>query len=340
MSAAAVAVRRWGSWARRFISGSRGTLTKKAVFTDRVHRSWYRGEHTNFYPYNREQLLDLNQCVLRGWVPDRPFITKEQKIIAFGSCFAQHVSDWLGKRGFTVNAGVKELKEAVPFVIRFGEGLNTSFAVAEQFRWAYGETDGGSSLWYDKDGNLHEATDRMRVLTRELFDVTDVFVLTLGLSEVWYDRQTGEVGWRAIPADQFDDCKYGFRVTTVEENRRNIEDIIRILETYRRDYRLIVTLSPVPLVATFRDASCMTASAVSKAILRVALDETLRSHKLLGSKVFYFPSYEIVREWWPLAKGNPFGPDNRHVSRQAVEFIMSTFARYYVNERSAHKPSA
>ena len=45
------------------------------------------------------------------------------------------------------------------------------------------------------------------------------------------------------------------------------------LQEHRAEAAIVFTLSPIPLHATFRPISCMTANAVSKATLRVELDE-------------------------------------------------------------------
>ena len=42
----------------------------------------------------------------------------------------------------------------------------------------------GAEAVYDQD---------IRDRTRAIFDRTDVFIITLGLSEVWSNKQTGEV---------------------------------------------------------------------------------------------------------------------------------------------------
>jgi len=68
--------------------------------------------------------------------------------------------------------------------------------------------------------------------------------------------------------------------------------------------------------------SCLTANSVSKAILRSALDEFYREHEEdLNSRLFYFPSYEIANELFPIR----FLPDCRHPAYAIVDFIMQTF---------------
>ena len=49
-----------------------------------------------------------------------------------------------------------------------------------------------------------------------------LFIFTLGLSEVWENKETGDVFWRAVPYNRYNPEKHNFRVTTVEENKNNI----------------------------------------------------------------------------------------------------------------------
>jgi hypothetical protein len=94
---------------------------------------------------------------------------------------------------------------------------------------------------------------------------------------------------------------------------------------------IVVTLSPVPLEATFRDISCMTADSVSKSVLRVAIDQAMGEHR---PDVYYWPSFEIVR-WagahlsWP---SYGFHDDRaRHVTRYSVGRIIDAFVEsFYV----------
>jgi hypothetical protein len=83
----------------------------------------------------------------------------------------------------------------------------------------------------------------------------------------------------------------------------------------------VISLSPVPLTATYRPVSCVVADSVSKARLRVAIDTFCSRH----SEVVYMPSYEIVTK----LTQNPYGPDNRHVREEVVARVMRTFMANY-----------
>ena len=87
---------------------------------------------------------------------------------------------------------------------------------------------------------------------------------------------------------------------------------------------IVLTLSPVPLLASYRDISCLTADCVSKSVLRVALDRVTAEDL---EAVYYWPSFEIVK-WigpnlpWP-AYGE--GGKSRDVNRRLITAIIDAF---------------
>jgi hypothetical protein len=257
-----------------------------------------------------------------GWFPDAPFITRSHRITAFGSCFAAEVTKFLAAEHYNVFGRDLKLNS---HVIRSGEGIVNSAAIVQQFEWAYNDKAPQSAIWHDKTGDSVEVSDAIKDTTRQIFDETDVFIFTLGLSEVWYDKTTGEIFWRAIPNQQYDPERHGFRVLGTQENRANLTRVYEIIRKHRPDADIIFTLSPVPLAATFRPVSCITANSVSKASLRVAIDELMREFGE-DRKLHYFPSYEIATVYLQDA----FGPDMRHPRPETVEFIMQTFKRHYL----------
>lgn len=169
----------------------------------------------------------------------------------------------------------------------------------------------------------------VRKNTRWIFEQTDVFIITLGLSEVWFNKQSGEVFWRAIPVDRFDSDVHGFRVASVAENVENLTAIHELIRRHRPKAMIVFTLSPVPLAATFRPVSCITANAASKAILRAAIDEFMRNREDPG--LFYFPAYEIVMHYCE----SPFNEDNRHPRAAVIGTAMEAFEHAYCRADTA-----
>ena len=290
-----------------------------------AHGSWYRGPNCNYIASKKNftELNALENYILKGWLPSAPFITKQDIVTTFGSCFADHVTTYLHAHGYQVTRNL--LGDSQSHVIRQGAGIVNVFAMEQQFAWAYENRKFNEQLWHGSDGELASTSENIRLATKEVFDQTSVFILTLGLSEVWCNKQTGEVFWRAIPADKFDAEVHGFRVATVQETKSRLANIWVLIKKHRPEAKVIFTLSPVPLVATFRPVSCVTANEVSKSVIRVALDEWLREHPSLNQDLFYWPSYEIVRCF----AEDPYREDNRHIRQGVVSLIMEAFVKHF-----------
>jgi len=290
----------------------------------RGHASWYRGPDCNFFPSKTKLASEggVEEYILKGWAPERPFIDRDMYITTFGSCFAEHVTTYLYRSGYKVFG--RDLKKD-SYIIRCGEGLVNTFAIRQQFEWAFGAKDFAETLWHDQYGQALVYDEKVRAITHDILMKTNVFVITLGLSEIWYERETGEAFWRAIPSNQFDPVKHAFKVSTTQENVANLQEIHRLIRAHKPGATIIFTLSPVPLTATFRPVSCITANAVSKAVLRVAVDEFMRENAN-DRKLFYFPSYEIVKETFD----DPYMDDNRHVRDEVIANVMGHFSRAFL----------
>jgi len=88
---------------------------------------------------------------------------------------------------------------------------------------------------------------------------------------------------------------------------------------------VILTVSPVPLVATAAQKHVAVATAYSKAALRVACEEIVAAHP----HVDYFPSYEIITS--AHARGRYFAPDLRTVTKAGVDHVMRIFMKHFAN---------
>lgn len=295
----------------------------------RFHGSWWRGKHTNFIPSKAElrEPQALERFVLNGWLPASPLISRKTVVTAFGSCFAEHITNYLHAKGYAVMGKHLNLNS---HLIRFGEGMVNTFSIRQQLEWAIEGKAFPDFLWYSASKEVAEVSPEVQQETRDIINRTEAFIITLGLSEIWYHKPTGEVLWRAVPAELFDEDLFGFRVATVEENKSNLTRIREVIRSVNPTTPIIFTLSPVPLMATFRPISCLTASSVSKAILRAALDEFLRNHRE-DRNLHYFPSYEIVKEFVT----DPYSDDNRHPRPEVVQGIMQCFEKYYCSAEDA-----
>lgn len=276
----------------------------------------------NFYPDNESfaTLPQIVDCLVAGCVPERPILDKNKCIVAFGSCFADHVSNYLKSNGY--NVATRDDK-SMAYIASMGDGIVHTFAVRQQFEWAWLNKTPAVDLWYGYDARTFGYLEEVRVETRQLLNQTDVFILTLGLSEIWYDKPTGEVFWRVLPTKYVDKARHKFRVATHAENLDNLRAVIALIREQRPQAKIVFTLSPIGLKATYRPLSGIVANEASKARIRSALDELMVESN--DKSLFYFPSYELVRECF----NNPYTKDRRHIYKHIVDFVMTAFDHYF-----------
>ncbi len=306
---------------------ARARKAKKLLFqtttrSSKEYRTWFRGENMNILPHNRSfyRPNGIDKFVLEGWMPETPAITVDTQITAFGSCFAANISNYLSRRNYSVMNKADTATQA--YVVACGEGMVNSFVILQQFQWAWENKTFDQELWHGYDAESYGYDPKVQRQTKEMFDNTDVFILTFGLSEIWYDEATENVFWRTIPKDVYNPERHKFRVSTVEENTDNMRKIYDLIRKHRPDAKIIFTLSPIPLQATFRDNSCITSNAVSKGIMRVAIDQVVREKRDEGV-LHYWPSYELITD----AFAQPYKDDRRHPDDEVLEYIMMLFEK-------------
>jgi hypothetical protein len=254
-----------------------------------------------------------------GHAPEAPFLEQSATVVTLGSCFARELRTFLSLSGVSAN------RFWIP------SGLNNTFAILDFFSWCITGKETGRGFRYERgaDGDIGEWTpEAEREAYLDAFARAGAFVFTIGLAEVWQDRESGGVFWRGIPKEIFDAERHIFRLTSVDENAANLRQVVALIRRVNSAAPVVITLSPVPLLATFRDISCLTADCVSKSVLRVAIDQVMND-RLPG--VYYWPSFEIVK-WvgatlsWPAYGENG---STRDVNRRLITHIIDAFVQAY-----------
>lgn len=167
---------------------------------------------------------------------------------------------------------------------------------------------------------------RLTAATARIKDARICF-FTLGLTETWLDAETGIAmnmhpgpTWLARMPERFRFIDYGYEATLNDM----LETLALIRATCHPEMRFIVTVSPVPLGATFKDADVIVANSASKSVLRAVAEELYRRFDFVD----YFPSYEIVLN---SPRAIAFQEDQLHVARDMVATVMETFERNYLD---------
>jgi hypothetical protein len=98
-----------------------------------------------------------------------------------------------------------------------------------------------------------------------------------------------------------------------------------LIARHHRDgqFQMVVTVSPVPLSATFSGQDIVVANMESKSILRAAARALVDRH----ANVSYFPSYEMVLY---SAQEKAWRPDRIHVNPELVAHITGRFVASYL----------
>jgi hypothetical protein len=280
-----------------------------------------------------------------------PLLDATTPIVSAGSCFAAEIANVLQERGFNyVVCEGNQAPDKSYVVLDSGQRAAASAAWGIIFNTpsfrqlvekAFGERTLPKILWtQNREGELkyydpfrenvefpsEEAFlknyDSHRLACREALTKAKVFIITLGLNEVWYFKADGSVfsrsPWKMAPN------LIEHRVLTVEENLNDLQKMLDLLRKHNPSVEVIVTLSPVPLHATFLgdNSHVVTANAHSKAVLRVAAEEFVSRNR----GVYYFPSYELITS----CLKDPWAPDERHVTRAAVKKVMELFDLCFV----------
>jgi hypothetical protein len=276
-------------------------------------------------------------------------IKKEDKVATAGSCFAQHISRTLSQNGFNYFVTEKSNDPAATannygvYSARYGN-LYSARQLLQLFYRVYGYFDPVDEAW-ELDGgrlvdpfrpriqpggfaDLNELRESRRqhfVAVKKMFEEMSVFVFTLGLTEVWRSKIDGAVFPLApgVAGGAMDEVRYEFVNLGVEEVRKDLQVFVDMLSTVNPKARILLTVSPVSLMATYEDRHVLCSTSLSKSVLRAAADVVARQN----SRVDYFPSYEIITGTY--TRGGFFEDDFRSVKPEGVAQVMRIFMKNY-----------
>ena len=295
---------------------------------------WAKSVAENFDP---EALVDSSE----------PLIRPEEMVMSAGSCFAANIVPYLEQAGFhylrterihpALAATTGDNFSYAKFTAAYGN-IYTARQLLQLLRRCLGSFAPEEDRWVTSDAVLdpfrpglrypasteHEfdvLTARHLARTREAFETADVFVFTLGLTEAWVSAADGAV-FPACPgtvAGRFDPARHRFVNFSVSDVVSDLGAFLSELKTVNPRLRTILTVSPVPLVATATGGHVLVATSYSKSVLRAAAGEIAARFP----EVTYFPAYEIVTG--PQAHPNFFEADRRTVGASAIAEVMRAF---------------
>ena len=289
-----------------------------------------------------------------------PFqIARVDKVATGGSCFAQHIARHLQKSGYNyhvtepahpiASAEIASEYNYGTFTARYGN-IYTARQLTQLFARAYGNFVPDDDYWTDADGafidpfrpqiqpggfalldELHRDRAKHLRAVRTAFETLDVFVFTLGLTEAWIASSDGAVLplCPGVAGGTYDPERYRFHNLTLAETRDDTLAFIDQLRTVNPRAKIILTVSPVPLIATAAGQHVLVATTYSKSVLRVCCEQASQARE----NVAYFPSYEIITG--SFSRGRYFAEDLRSVTEAGVSHVMRVFLRQFTAGQGA-----
>lgn len=288
-------------------------------------------------------------------------LSKSDRIVTAGSCFAQHVGRALRKNGFNVldaepaPAGLDPERQTehgyAMYSARYGN-IYTTRQLRQLMEEAWEGPRDFDAIW-TKGGRFHDAlrpnVDPQGLGSAEeikaaraahlaavkgVFAQADVFIFTLGLTEAWVHKPSGQV-YPTAPgtvAGVYDPKVHGFVNFRAAEVRADLVAALARLKDINPKLRVLLTVSPVPLTATASGNHVLAASTWSKSVLRAVAGELYEDFP----EVDYFPSYEIVTS--TKAGASFFEPNLRQVTEAGVARVMGVFTAAHLGAPAAEEP--
>lgn len=272
-------------------------------------------------------------------------IAPDDTVVTMGSCFAQHIATWLRERDlnvpfFDTDDNIKSRNFSANYgnIYTVRQALQLTAEIAglrgcSDMAWQSGNgfvdplrpnVFAAPVASGDAIGELRK--DHLKAVEKAFTDL-DILVFTLGLTEAWQVNACGTVLPVApgVSGGDYDPQKYSFVNFTYPEIRADLEQFCTAIRGVRggRDFKLILTVSPVPLTATYAERHILQSSTYSKAVLRAVAGDFVSENDFAD----YFPSFEIINN--PAARSSFFEDNLRSVKSDAVETVMTHFMTSY-----------
>jgi tetratricopeptide (TPR) repeat protein len=268
------------------------------------------------YPETKDFLGDIQGLITNHIAVDLnrepKFISKSTRFFTMGSCFARNLARSLRDGGYTAQH------------MEISEYINTTFANRVFVDWLSGA---------EIDGAIRERIAELlppgwsKENTVQIIKDADVFILTLGVAPAFFDRATGDF---VLPRPSALNSrvlaeKYRYRTTSVQENVDNVLYLINFIRSISPSIKIVVTVSPVPLVASFEYESAVQADCLSKSTMRLVAHEVVNNSNI--ENILYWPSFEVFR-WAGSNASNFYAADDGaawHVSEEKVGGTIKAF---------------
>ncbi len=286
-------------------------------------------------------------------------LNKEDTVFTIGSCFARNVERYLELNDINLtlkdfhlpikyyDSSHKHLRNDLnnpkrrPFVVRTVLNKYSTLSMFHDLDRVlndrvfddYGLLKVSTERWFNCNANHIETMCKDDAIkaqiildneTRKIIN-SDVIIITLGLTEVWKYIPTGlAMNQQPDPAllKRYP-SKFSFEKRDIFQTYKDIENIIKLVTNKKKGIKFILTVSPVPMGATFTNEDVIIANEYSKSTL-------LSCAKHIASKydfVDYYPSYEMIKY---SDRQKTWSEDQVHPKYEIIDTVIRRFINLYV----------
>lgn len=249
-------------------------------------------------------------------------ISHHSKIFTIGSCFANVLGSQLEAHKFQV---LNNVFGTVFNPLAIAKILDASLEGKQPNQGLYMQNADKVWLHHDFHSSLfsNDQAELQNHLTVQLQEAkaflkeTDILVITLGTAFAYRHKKTNQIvgNCHKVPADHF--LK---ELLHLDQIIIAFEHLIQKLQSFKRNLRIIMTVSPVR-----HTRETLPLNNVSKSTLRLACHRLSEKYK----QVEYFPSYEIMTD--ELRDYRFYEEDLIHPNKTAEEFIFNAFSKAYLH---------
>jgi len=272
-------------------------------------------------------------------------IKQNDKVFTLGSCFARNIENHMVDYGLDVVP--IRINSQIPkkFALDQLRNLYSPISILNGLKWALSPNEmpdpaeclirTGEDEWFDpmlhppRPGHLDEVIETNQLVSRNMALISQcrIVVITLGLVECIFDKKIGKylnsIKTNMIQSGDYD--RYEVHIMDLAEVLNSLEKIYDLLAKHLTDdFKIMLSVSPVPLKNTYRDMDVITANMYSKSLLRTAADIFSSNHQ----NIDYLPIYEsvIMSE-----RKYTWEPDLIHVSDFIVKLNIQQALNLYTN---------
>ena len=303
-----------------------------------------------FWPNPSHQKYPLSKYDMLPFVKKYPIMDINTPIGSAGSCFAFEIAKYFQQQGFNYvvterndnpNSGIfidgyQPGDKYVKFCANYGILFNSpsflqlaekAFGVRDFSKLLYKNDQGyffdpyrEGVMFASEQAYLDDYQNHLKAI-RASFLQAKVFVVTLGLNECW-QLHDGTFMSRNPRDNMYHLVKH--KTLSVAENIEYIQRFFDIIKAHNPDFKLIISVSPIPFLATGRadEHHIISANTHSKSVLRVVADELVTNNP----DMYYLPSYELVTE----CVEDAWDVDHRHVKSSTVEKVVDMFQQIFM----------